>query len=141
MMGIDETKVDAMTRDELYEKLKPLAMALQNDLISKQHAFNTNRNFVDECKSNGINNKLMVEAINSHLPDNDQITIIYFKNLLSRSKQKSGQNNLKTVKSAEQNSSGTVKNPLNKLSGLSKPQSTEYNPTPDKSRIYGDDNE
>jgi len=141
MMGIDETKVDAMTRDELYEKLKPLAMALQNDLISKQHAFNTNRNFVDECKSNGINNKLMVEAINSHLPDNDKITIIYFKNLLSRSKQKSGQNNLKTVKSAEQNSSGAVKNPLNKLSGLSKPQSTEYNPTPDKSRIYGDDNE
>ena len=126
MMGIDETKVDAMTRDELYEKLKPLAMALQNNLISKQHAFN---------------NKLMVEAINSHLPDNDQITIIYFKNLLSRSKQKSGQNNLKTVKLAEQNSSGTVKNPLNKLSGLSKPQSTEYNPTPDKSRIYGDDNE
>jgi hypothetical protein len=29
MMGIDETKVDAMTRDELYEKLKPLAMALK----------------------------------------------------------------------------------------------------------------
>ena len=83
----------------------------------------------------------MVEAINSHLPDNDQITIIYFKNLLSRSKQKSGQNTLKKVKSAEQNSSGTVKNPLNKLSELSKPQSTEYNPTPDKSRIYGDDNE
>jgi hypothetical protein len=49
----------------------------------------------------------MVEAINSHLPDNDQITIIYFKNLLSRSKQKSGQNNLKTVKSAEQNSSNS----------------------------------
>ena len=63
MMGIDETKVDAMTRDELYEKLKPLAMALQNNLISKQHAFNTNRNLVDECKSNGINNKLMVEDL------------------------------------------------------------------------------
>lgn len=77
-----------MTRDELFEKLKPLAIGLQNNLTSKQHAFNTNRNIVDECKFNGIKNKLIVEAINSHLPDNEKITLTYFKNLLARSKAK-----------------------------------------------------
>lgn len=78
-----------MTRDELFEKLKPLAIGLQNTLTSKQHAFNASRNIVDECKFNGINNKLIVEAINSHLSDNEKITLTYFKNLLARSKSKS----------------------------------------------------
>ncbi|CAD5648397.1 hypothetical protein [Escherichia coli] len=75
-----------MTKDELFEKLKPLAVSLQNSLISKQHAFNINKAVVDECKLNGISNKLIVEAINSHLHDDEKITLLYFKNLLSRSK-------------------------------------------------------
>lgn len=77
-----------MTKDELFKKLKPLADSLQNSLTSKQHAFNSHKNIVDDCKLNGINNKLIVEAINSHLPESAKMTLSYFKNLLNRAKTK-----------------------------------------------------
>ncbi|ELW2866184.1 hypothetical protein QMI71_004586 [Salmonella enterica] len=77
-----------MTREELYQKLKPLAEGLQNELVSKQHTFNQFINIVNSCKDDGINNKLLVEAINNGLPDGNKITLAYFKNLLSRSKGK-----------------------------------------------------
>ena len=49
--------------------------------------------------------------------------------------------NKKQNKTKQNNNDEVFKNPLSKLSGASKSQLTEYNPTPDKSRIYGDDNE
>ncbi|ECI2791927.1 hypothetical protein AH775_19095 [Salmonella enterica subsp. enterica serovar Give] len=75
-----------MTKEELFEKMKPLADSLSNSLASKQHAFNSHRASVDECKKNGISNQLITDAINSHLKDDDKISLSYFKNLLVRSK-------------------------------------------------------
>lgn len=77
-----------MTKDELSSKLKPMAEGLQNCLTSRQFAFNYSRGIVDECKENGIRNKHIVEAINSHLPAGEQINLNYFKNMLARSKRK-----------------------------------------------------
>lgn len=78
-----------MTRNELFEKLKPMAESLQNNLTSKQYAFNKNKNIIEECQLNGINSKFIVEAINSHLTKIEKITLGHFKTLLARSKKKS----------------------------------------------------
>lgn len=83
-----------MTREELFEMMKPLADSLSNSLASKQHAFNSHRAAIDECKNCGISNQLITDAINSHLNEDNKISLSYFKNLLVRSK-----GNNKTVSS------------------------------------------
>lgn len=74
-----------MTKDELNEKLKPLATGLNNSLSSKQHVFNEHLDTIIDCKNMGIGNKIIVDSINYHLDENEKITIVYFKNLLFRS--------------------------------------------------------
>lgn len=77
-----------MTKDELFEMMKPLADSLSNSLASKQHAFNSHRGAIDECKKCGISNQLITDAINAYLNEDDKISLSYFKNLLVRSKGK-----------------------------------------------------
>jgi hypothetical protein len=74
-----------MTKDELFEKVKPFAVEMINTLASKQHVFNKYLSTIIDCKNEGVPNKLIVEAINLHLNQNTKITLQYFKNLLFRS--------------------------------------------------------
>jgi intergrase/recombinase len=78
-----------MTKEELYEMMTPLAESMRNSLASKQHAFNSHRAIIETCKTNGISNQLITDAINSHLNDGEKITLAYFKNLLVRSNKNS----------------------------------------------------
>lgn len=89
-MGFHNRTVRIMTKEELFEMMKPLAESMRNSLASKQHAFNSHRAAIDTCKANGISNQLITDAINSHLDDVEKITLTYFKNLLVRSN-KNGQ--------------------------------------------------
>ncbi len=73
-----------MNKDELYEKLKPLAEAMQNSLGSKQHVFTENIQAVIDCKERGISNQMITDAINHHLKPDEKIKLQYFKNLLHR---------------------------------------------------------
>lgn len=73
-----------MNKDELYEKLKPLAEAMQSSLGSKQHVFTENIQTVIDCKEKGISNQMITDAINHHLKTDEQIKLHYFKNLLHR---------------------------------------------------------
>lgn len=73
-----------MTKDELYETLKPLAEAMQNTLASKQHVFTDHLELVIKCKESGISNQMITEGINHHLNDDEKINLTYFKNLLHR---------------------------------------------------------
>lgn len=90
-----------MTKDELNEKLKPLATGLNNSLSSKQHVFNEHLDTIIDCKNMGIGNKIIVDSINSHIDDDEKITIVYFKNLLFRS----GYKRKKSDKSAKESAS------------------------------------
>lgn len=84
-MGFHNRTVRIMTKEELFEMMKPLAESMRDSLASKQHAFNSHRATIDICKTNGISNQLITDAINSHLNDEERITLTYFKNLLVRS--------------------------------------------------------
>lgn len=84
-MGFHNRTVRIMTKEELFEMMEPLAESMRNSLASKQHAFNSHRAIIDICKTNGISNQLITDAINSNLNDEEKITLTYFKNLLIRS--------------------------------------------------------
>lgn len=115
-----------MTRDELYQKLKPLAEGLQNELVSKQHTFNQFINIVNSCKADGINNKLLVEAINHWLSDDEKITLAYFKNLLSRSKGKVGAKKVVSsqISSLITKTSDGIKNDINDFQPIEQPSTS-----------------
>lgn len=105
-----------MTKDELYETLKPLAEAMQNTLASKQHVFTDHLDLVIKCKESGISNQMITEGINHHLNDDDKINLTYFKNLLHRAGYTRKEKRQKLPrKNTSPASSGKAAEPMNKI--------------------------
>ncbi|EIT9024828.1 hypothetical protein L3T44_004226 [Escherichia coli] len=109
--------------------LSPLIKDIMQDKFStKQKAFQQHISSIEKSIDMFGWNKT-TEHLNRQM--NKNLSVNTYKTMVYRSKKKPAANSKeKTV------ISNITKNPLN---ALSKPKSTDYNPTPDKSRIYGDD--
>lgn len=113
--------------------IENLLMPLVNDVMedkyaTKQRAFLHHIRAVKSC-IDLFGWKKTVNFLNEKM--NTQLSINTYKTMVYRSQKK-------TAKKTHENSNSNknFNNPLNKLS---QQKSSEYNPTPDKSRIYGDD--
>lgn len=117
---------------------------INNKFSTKQKAFEQHINSIDKSIDlfgwnktiNHIN-----EMMGSNLSINTYKTMVYRIKKKNTAEAKANSNKNIVNSAIQKTKDGIVKNPLSKLSGTSKSQLTEYNPTPDKSRIYGDDNE
>lgn len=80
-----------MNKEELYSTLKPIADCMVNNLASKQHVLTQHIDIIKNCKKSGINNVMILEAINHNIPEKDKIKLTYFKNILYRAGCKRGE--------------------------------------------------
>lgn len=101
---------------------------LQDKFSTKQKAFQQHIPALEKSIDMFGWNKT-TEHLNKQM--NKNLSVNTYKTMVYRSKKKPATN-------AKEKAviSNITKNPLN---ALSKSKSTDYNPTPDKSRIYGDD--
>lgn len=114
---------------DMEQLLIPLVKDVMDDkFATKQRAFQQHIRAVESC-IDMFGWKKTVDFLNEKM--NTHLSINTYKTMVYRSKKK------KDKKTNEKSVSN--KNINNPLSNLSKNKPFDYNPIPDKSRIYGDD--
>ncbi|EIO1438401.1 hypothetical protein LOV73_004649 [Salmonella enterica] len=117
--------------------LSPLCVAIREKTYkSKQAAFNVYLDNVMIAKE--LYSWVQIaDYLNANT--NSDVGFMSYKQIIARSKRNKIKNEKGVVIKEKTALSKISTDPINPLKKLSKNTSDEYNPTPDKSRIYGDD--